>query len=239
MNMKKLMTASAGKGATLLSIALLTFFLSGCLDEDATEVAPVPQGYVSIYHASPDAPSLDVLVDNRPLSSRPFAYTDHSSYLNFYTGNRNLKFNVANAASALVDTTFSVADGKVYSVFVINTLSKGLESLIIADSSAAPETGKAMVRFVNLSPDAPAFDVVANNETSNLLFQNTAFKGATAFHSIDAGTYTFDVKQTGTQTSAVSANKISILPGGFYTIITRGFITPPAGNSNVLSIEIL
>jgi hypothetical protein len=238
MNMKKLMAAIAGKGAALLGIAMLTFFLSGCLDDDATQVAPVPRGYVSIYQASPDAPLLDVLVDNRPLGSS-LAYTDHSSYLNFYTGNRNLKFNAANAASALVDTTFSVADGKAYSVFVINTLSKGLETLIIADSSAAPETGKAMVRFVNLSPDAPAFDVVANSDHSNLLFQNTAFKGATEFQSIDAGSYTFDVKQAGTQTNAVSANKINIMPGGFYTIITRGFINPPTGNSNVLSIEIL
>jgi hypothetical protein len=237
MNMKKLMAAVAGKGTALLGIAMLTFFLSGCLDDDATQVAPVPRGYVSIYQASPDAPVLDVLVDNRPLGS--LSYTDHSDYLNFYTGNRNLKFNVANAASALVDTTFSVADGKAYSVFVINTLSKGLETLIIADSSAAPETGKAMVRFVNLSPDAPAFDVIATSDQSNPLFQNTSFKGATEFKPIDAGTYTFDVKETGTQTSAVSANKINMQPGGFYTIITRGFVNPPTGNSNVLSIEIL
>jgi hypothetical protein len=239
MKMKKLMKAIGGKGTALMGIALLTIFLAGCLDDDSTQTTPVPVGYVSIYNASPDAPPLDVQVDGRPLNTIPFGYSDHSRYLNFYTGDRNLKFSSSNAASALVDTTFNVADGKAYSVFIINTLSSGLESLIITDSSTSLESEKAMVRFVNLSPDAPAFDVVTSADSSDLLFENTAFKGATAFQQLDAGRYTFDLKQAGTETTSVSANHISILPGRYYTIIARGFVTPPVGNSNVLSIEIL
>lgn len=237
MNMKNLVRRMTGRLTAWTGIALVTVLLAGCLDDDTTQVTPVPVGYVSIYHASPDAPPLDVLVDNRQLSSRPFVYSDHSNYVNFYTGDRNLKFNTANASSALVDTTFNVADGKAYSVFVINTLSSGLESLIIADSSAAPETGKAMVRFVNLSPDAPAFDILSNN--TDKVFENTAFKGATTYKQVDAGTYSFDVTPSGTQNKSVSAKDIRFVPGRYYTIIVRGFVTPPAGNSNVLSIEVI
>jgi hypothetical protein len=178
-------------------------------------------------------------VDNRQVGSRPFGYSDHSGYLNFYTGERNLKFSPANAASALIDTTLNVAEGNAYSVFVINRLSAGLETLIVADSTPAPENGKAMVRFVNLSPDAPAFSVATTVNGTGQLFENINFKGATSFKEVDAGNYTFNVQQAGTQTTSVSAKDITISPGGYYTIITRGFIAPPAGNSNVLSIEVL
>jgi hypothetical protein len=237
--MKNLVKAIVSKGTAWVGMAFLTVFFAACMDDDSTPVNPVPVGFVFIYHASPDAPSLDLVVDNRPANLGTLDYSDHSGYLNFYTGDRNLKFTPANASSALIDTTFNVADGNAYSVFVINRLSAGLETLIVADSTSAPEEGKAMVRFVNLSPDAPAFDVATTDTAAGALFENISFKGATSFQQVDAGTYTFNVQQAGTETTSVSAKDVSISPGGYYTIITRGFIAPPSGNSNVLSIEVL
>lgn len=32
---------------------------------------------------------------------------------------------------------------------------------------------------------------------------------------------------------------MEIVPGRYYTIITRGFASPPQGSNNVLSLEIL
>lgn len=237
--MKNLVKAIVSKGAAWVGMAFLTVFFAACMDDDSIPVNPVPIGFVSIYHASPDAPSLDLVVDNRQVNFGPFRYSDHSGYLNFYTGDRNLKFTPANAVSALIDTTFNVAQGNAYSIFVINRLSAGLETLIVADSTSAPESRKAMVRFVNLSPDAPAFNVATTDSGAGQLFENISFKGATSFKQVDAGTYTFNVQEAGTQTTSVSAKDVAISPGGYYTIITRGFITPPTGNSNVLSIEVL
>lgn len=225
------------KGSTLMAIAALLLFLTGCFDDDAKEVQPTPMGYVSIYHAAPDAPELDITVDNKPINRRPFSYSDYSGYLNFFTGSRNLKFSAFNASNTLIDTTFIVEEGKVYSVFVINRLSS-LETLVVTDSAATPATGKAMIRFVNLSPDGPAVDIAVTGESSNL-FDNTSFKQATDFKEVDAKTYSFQVKGTGTSDIILSANDIPVRAGGYYTVITRGFAHPPAGNTNVFSVEVL
>lgn len=221
----------------MLSVVAAVVLLTSCMDDDKTPVVPLPVGYVTIYHAAPDAPALDIMVDNNTINNQPFDYTDHSGYLNFRTGSRNLKFSSTNAANALVDSTITVEENKAYSVFVINTL-PDLDLLVLEDSSATPPaSGKAMLRFVHLSPDASAM-VVADQDGGSV-FDATAFKGATAFKEVDAKNYSFDIKSADGDEVLLSADNVNIQAGGFYTIITRGFVTPPSGNTNILSVEVL
>lgn len=220
----------------LLSIALVVL-LTSCMDDDDNFVSePVEVAYVSIYHAAPDAPELDIIVDGRVINNNPFEYSSYSGYLNFFTGNREIKFNVVNANNSIIDTTFNFEDGKAYSLFAVNTL-PDVEALLVVDSAASPATGNAMVRFVNLSPDAAAFDVTTDGTTP--LFESRSFKQATQFREIDANIYTFTIKKAGASDTVVSAADVEIIPGRYYTIITRGFVNPPAGNANVLSVEVL
>jgi hypothetical protein len=223
--------------AVFFSLALIVL-LASCMDKDDDAVTePVQVAYVSVYHASPDAPDFDIIVDDRAINVNPFDYTSYSGYLNFFTGNRNIKFNAANASNALIDTTFNFENGKAYSLFAIDRLSN-LQALLVVDSAAAPAAGKAMVRFVHLSPDAPAFDVAVSGQNAPL-FANNSFKQATPFQEIDANTYSFDIKNAGASDVLLSADDITLTAGHYYTIVTRGFKTPPAGNNNILSVEVL
>lgn len=218
------------------TVALLVLMTS-CMNDDSDVVnQPVEVAYVSIYNAAPDAPDLDIVVDGRVINRNPFDYTSYSGYLNFYTGNREIKFNASNANNALIDTTFSFEDGKAYSLFAVDKL-PNVEALLVVDSAASPASGRAMVRFVNLAPDAPEFDVT--DASGNSLFSRNGFKQATAFKEVDTDTYTFNIKNAGGTETVVSAKDVEILPGRFYTIITRGFVNPPSGNTNVLSVEVL
>ena len=219
------------------AIALLVLLVSCMNDDDNFVSEPVEVAYVSIYHAAPDAPDLDIVVDGRVINYNPFDYTSYSGYLNFFTGDREIKFKATSANNALVDTTFSLEDGKAYSLFAVNKL-PDVEALLVVDTAATPATGKAMVRFVHLSPDAPTFDVLVSGE-GNPLFAGRSFKQATSFREVDADTYTFEIKSAGSSDVVLSAEDVEILPGRFYTIITRGFVNPPAGNNNVLSVEVL
>ena len=219
------------------SIALMVLLIS-CMDDEENLVrGPVEVAYVSIYHAAPAAPGFDVIVDGRLINSNPFDYSSYSGYLNFFTGNRDIRFTATNADRVLMDTTFNFADQKAYSLFAINRLSR-MEALLVEDSAAAPAPGNAMVRFVHLSPDANAFDVVVD-ENEALLFSGKSFREATDFREIAAGTYDFKVKTAGGTDPVLSASDVDILPGRFYTIVTRGFANPPEGNDNSLSLEIL
>src|SRR5690606_23405098 len=96
-----------------------------------------------------------------------------------------------------------------------------LEALVVRDSSSAPASGKAMVRFVHLSPDAQAMDIGVSGD-ENLLFENATFKDATDYKEVDAKTYSFELKNAGAEDAILSANDIAIREGRFYTIIIRG-----------------
>lgn len=216
----------------------LLVLLTACNPDDEEFVSePVEVAYVSIYHAAPNAPAFDIAVDGRVINQNPFDYAAYSGYLNFFTGNRDISFHSINADNALIDTTFNFEDGKAYSVFAINEMSR-VSALLVVDSAAAPAEGKAMVRFINLAPDAPSFDLVSDAETAPL-FAGKAFKEATEFTEIEAGDYSFDVKAAGGTEALLSAKDVEILPGRFYTVITRGFVNTPEGNQHELSLEIL
>src|SRR5918993_5795806 len=223
------------KLASMICVAALVLLLTSCLDDDDQATDPLPVAYVSIYHESPDAPSLDVLIDGRPVNRLEF--TDYTGYLNFYTGNRNFKVNSFNATNALIDTTVNFVDGGFYSVFIVNNLSK-FETLTLRDSADSPAAGNAKVRFINLSPDAPALDVTAA-ENSSPIFSNQAFKNPSAFSEVDASTSSFGVKSVGATDELLSVSDIDLDEGRFYTIIVRGFLTPPAGNNNTLNMEVI
>ncbi|MEO5601222.1 MAG: DUF4397 domain-containing protein [Cyclobacteriaceae bacterium] len=228
---------SPGLRSIFFSIVII-LFLSSCMDENNNVVTePVQVAFVSVYHAAPDAPEFDIVVDDRTINTNPFDYASYSGYLNFVTGSRNIKFTAVNASSALLDTTFSFSEGKAYSLFAVDRLSK-LDALLVVDSAAVPSAGKAMVRFVHLSPDAPALDITLSGiETP--LFSNKVFKQATSFQEIDARNYSIALKNAGGSDAFLSADDINIVAGRYYTIITRGFATPPAGNANVLSIQVI
>lgn len=222
---------------TIFFSVALVVLLAACNDEEDFVSEPVEVAFVSIYHASPDAPEFDILVDGRKINQNPFDYASYSGYLNFFTGDREIAFKAYNANNSLIDTTFSFVDQAAYSLFAINRLTD-IEALLVVDSASAPAAGKAMIRFVHLSPDAPAFDVVSD-KAEEPLFAGRSFKQATPFKVVSAGTYRFGVRNAGQSTEVLSAEGVDILPGGYYTIITRGFANPPGGNTNVLSVEVL
>src|SRR5688572_26090583 len=87
-------------------------FIMGCDPSDGEDIQPSPIAYVSLYNASPDAPDLNIVVDSRQINTYPFEYSDHTGYLRFYIGDRNLKFGPFGASNAVVDTTVTLENEK-------------------------------------------------------------------------------------------------------------------------------
>ena len=210
--------------------------LASCNEDDTEVIEPVPTAYVSIYNASPDAPELDVLVDSRQIFSQPLSYTDYTRYLNFYTGDRELIISPFNANNALVDTTLNFQPNKAYSVFIADDVAD-LSAVVVEDNVDAPEAGQALVRMIHLSPDASAVDLVEEDATR--LFANQTFKQASAFKAVDADLYNLKLNAAGSSDQVLSIPDADFRAGGVYTIIVRGFATPPAGNLNSLSVQIV
>lgn len=226
------------KKHTLLFSLLFALFtivsFTACDDDDDDDNQDVAR--VQVIHASPDAPGVDVLVDNNKVNAAALVFPNNTAYLDVDAGIRNIKVNATGTSTSVINGDVTLVANKNYSVFAINRLAN-IEALILEDDLTTPASGKAHVRFVHLSPDAPAVDITTT--TGTIVFGNRAFKSATAFTPLDAGAYNLQVRVAGTSTVALTLPAITLEAGKIYTVFARGLLTPPAGNTNTLGAQII
>ncbi len=212
--------------AILLTAAIL---LSSCSkDED------IAQANVLVIHASPDAPGVDLLVDDVKQNTSALTYPQNTGYLKVNAGARNFKVNVAGTTTTVINANVTLEQDKSYSVFAIDSVSK-ISAIVVADDLSTPASGKAHVRFIHLSPNAPAVDIAVDGGA--VVFPNTSFKVGTAFTPLDAGTYDLEVRVAGTQTVALDLDPINLEAGKIYTVFAKGFLT--ADGAQALGAEII
>ncbi|GEO06573.1 hypothetical protein AAE02nite_42370 [Adhaeribacter aerolatus] len=223
---------------SLILLSLFSFSLTSCLDKEGEAPEPTPVAYVTLYHGAPDAPEFDILVDNQRLNSQPFKYNNYSDYLRFSTGSRKFKFTPVNAANSYVDTTLTFKENKLYSVFAVNRL-QDMEVLVVSDTVMTPAAGKAGMRIIHLSPDAPAVDVATTGTTGTSITTNLNFKEHTLFKDVATGNQTIQIKRTGTNEVLLTLSDVALTAGKSYSLLLRGFQTPPTGNTNILSGQVV
>ena len=206
----------------LLAMALFaTVSLASCgSDDNPNPLAPAAAARVMAVHASPDAPAVDLLVDGA-VAGTGLAFPNNTAYLNVAAGTRNVKVNVAGTTNTVINADVPVAGGTSYTVFA-SDVAASIGAVVLTDDLTAPASGKAHVRFVHLSPDAPAVDVAVQG--GPVLFANKAFKQYTAFTPVDAGTYNLEVRPAGTTTVALPLNGIVLQAGKIYTVFAKGLL---------------
>ena len=177
---------------------------------------------VLVTHASPDAPGVDLLVDNSKQNSAALAYPNNTGYLEVASGTRNIKVNVTGTSTTVIEADLMLTKDMNYSVFAVDSVSK-ISAVVLTDDLTAPAAGKAHVRFIHLSPNAPAVDIAVANSGA-VVFGNKAFKEYTPFTPLDAGTYNLDVRVAGTTTVALVLPAITLEAGKIYTVFAKGFL---------------
>jgi LPXTG-motif cell wall-anchored protein len=206
--MKRLFLISA---VLVLSLVLATSALA-----DAHEAR------VRVVHASPDAPAVDVWVNGSvAFSNAPFkGITD---YAKLEPGTYNIQVTPTGATEPVViEADLALETMTDYTVVAVNTL-ENIEPLVLIDNNSAPAAGKAHVRFVHASPDAPAVDIAVANG-GPVLFSNIPFKGVGDYLPVDAGTYDLEARVAGTETVALSVPGVALADGAVYTIFAMGLV---------------
>ena len=215
----------------LAALSSLILFSSCSKDEDEPGTAKV-----LVTHASPNAPGVDLLVDNNKVNTQALTFPNNTGYLEVNSGRRNIKVNASGTSTTVINADLDLVEGRNYSVFAANTLSS-IEAVVLEDNLTAPAAGKAHVRVVHLSPDAPAVNIGVQGLPTNL-FTNLSFKNATAFTPVDAGSYTLEVKLA-SNNAVVLTVPATLAAAKIYTVFARGFVTPPAGNTNSLGVSVI
>lgn len=208
--------------AASLGLLIATGLLTSCNKDETPDPEPMQYAMVNVIHASPDAPGVDLLVDNAKVNTSPLNFPANTGYLQVPAGSRNVKVNAAGTTTTVINADLDLAAKASYSVFAIDEVAN-ISALVLADDLTAPAAGKAHVRFVHLSPDAPAVDV-ALSSSGAVVFGNQTFKGYTDFTPLDAGSYDLDVRLAGTSTVALDLPTITLESGKIYTVFAKGFV---------------
>lgn len=210
----------------LLGIFGITSF-TACSDDETPASPVVEKAQVKVIHASPDAPGVDLLLDNVRTGTN-LTFPNNTGYLPVNSGTRNVKVNVTGTSTTVIQADLPLTANKNYSIFAVNKVAS-LEPLVLEDDLRAPASGKSHVRFIHLSPDAPAVDITLTNGT--VLFSNYQFKRASSFTPLDAGTYDLQVRLAGTSTVVLNLPGIALTNGKIYTIFAKGLVNGTGGQA--------
>lgn len=203
----------------------LSVFIASCDKEDDDDDMQ-EQARVMVVHASPNAPAVDVRVNNTVALSN-VAFPTNSSYLAVNAGTTNIKVSPAGTMNYVIDGNVDLQANTNYSVFAVDSVSK-IKAAVVADNLAAPAAGKAHVRFFHFSPNAPAVDIAVTG--GPVVFSGRAFNdqatnaSRSAFTPLDAGTYNLEVRLAGTNTVVLSLPNVALTAGKIYTVFAKGFV---------------
>jgi len=192
---------------------------------------------VRVLHASPDAPAVDIYLDNQmvdALTNVPFGTL--SGYLAVPAGAHNVKvYATGTSTSPVIDANVTLATGKSYTIAATNAVAS-IEAQVIVDNPA-PKTGRAQVRVVHLSADAPAVDVAVDGAApADALVKGLAYPDASAYLNIPAGSYDLEVRVAGTSTVALQLDPVTVADGQSYSVFAIG--SAAAGAANGLQIAV-
>ncbi|WP_336345324.1 DUF4397 domain-containing protein [Halalkalicoccus ordinarius] len=196
-------------------------------DEESMEGGEEEVANVRVAHLSPDAPNVDVFVDDEAvLEDVPFKAV--SEYLELPAGSYNVKVAPAGAGSeeAVLEEDLDVpaADLTVAAIGEVADENQPLELAVFEDDNSDPGDDTARIRAVHASPDAPAVDVVVA-ETGDTLFEGVEF-GDSGYAEVPAGSYRLCVYPAGEREEAVLGVDVDAAGGTVASAFAAGYVAP-------------
>ena len=208
-----------------MKLKLLTLLLAGaltgaCSDDDTTE--PVGESRLRVVHASPDAPDVDVLLDETEVLS-DVPYLTSSDYLEVPAGERNIKVNAAGTATTVIDADVTLSDGSDYTV-IASGPAASVAPIVLEDDNSAPAAGSARVRAIHGAPGAPTVDIYvtapgADLEQETPVLSGVEFGDVADYVEVPAGDYQVRVTPAGTTTVVIDSGTLTLSSGQVRTVI--------------------
>ncbi|HET7168836.1 MAG TPA: DUF4397 domain-containing protein [Candidatus Limnocylindrales bacterium] len=216
----------------LVAAGVLTLSLAGVAS--AADTAKV-----RVLHASPDAPAVDVYLDDAKvdaLTNVPFATI--SGYLDIPAGDHNVKvYATGSTTDPVIDADVTVAAGTRTTIAATNAVAS-ITAQVLADKPS-PDCDTASVRVVHFSADAPAVDVATSGSApADAVVKNLAYPNATGYVALPAGSYDLEVRLAGTTTVALPLPGVAVEACTAYSVFAIGSAASPAIGDNALQVVV-
>ena len=183
------------------------------------------QANVRVIHASPDAPAVDVIVNDAIELVGDLPFPQATGFEPVDPGTYNIKVTVANNPGVIAieaDLTFDA--GAIYDILAIGPLAS--IGPLVATDDYRPLATAAKVRIIHGSPTAQDVDIYITAPGTDITtvapaLTSVPFGANTGFLALDPGSYDVTVVPAGTTDAAIGPATITIEAGGVYTAIAR------------------
>ncbi len=210
----------------------------------------ITQGYfrAQVVHASPSAPAVDVYVTangadltmETPVNGAgtPLAFEDFTGRLEVPAGDYQVRITLGGDPATVVWDSGEIpfaADADLMIVAVENTGPGATPvQLVVLDGAGASTlfdaATPASAVAVHLSPDAPAVDILADDNSTMMdemlpLVRNVAYTEFCDLNNVPAGDYTISVVANSDNSVVATTFPLNVMQGDEETAIVSGFLT--------------
>lgn len=225
------------KQFTLAATALIAgiSLLSACKKEEVVK----KYARVNVVHAGVSTPGVNIILsDSTKLNNFVLQYLGNTGYQKVEEGTKMMNVNtflVGSKDTLLTKTELILKEKMNYSVFIVDSFSTPT-TIFVGDDWKNPENGQAMIRMLQLSPNAPRLDV--SNDTGKVYFKNMAYKNVSGYTPIDAGVYQWELRDTNSTKIIAELPTMIFNTGKVYTIYIHG-IHKMAGEKRLMTSMIV
>lgn len=177
--------------------------------------------YVRVFHASPNAPSVDIYV-NGGIAFENLSFKDFTEYVQLPMGEYKIEvFPAGQKENPVLTQSVQVPTKQVITIAAAGNL-EDLQLIPYIERTAEDlPVNESRLRVIHLSPDAPNVDVLIDE---NIAFSNIGFMDATNYDQLPSRSYDIKVNIASTE-NTVLALTAELKSQKVYTIYVVG--NPP------------
>ncbi|QFT11073.1 DUF4397 domain-containing protein [Vibrio sp. THAF190c] len=177
-------------------VSAISAAIVGCGNDDSHHTSAADSSYLRVFHAAPDAPKVNVLLDGQP-ALQNVDYQQSSGQISVSPGDHTVQVDAILAdgttTTVVPATTLDLMAGQEYNVVATGKVGdNSFGPQIIARDFMAPTD--ARVQVMHSAPDAPTVDVFitapnADLTTATPFANDVSFLGVTDAMNVPADTY--------------------------------------------------
>ena len=174
---------------------------------------------LQFVNASQNEPVVDVSVQGTTIFSS-VVFSDTTSYLPLEPGSQEILLSDAVNSNQLATAGLNLPPNS-DNTLVLYGPAGNLQTLYLPDDNTIPAFGKARLRFVHLSPESPAGggSLSIKPQGGPTWFSNVLFESVSDYITVEAGTYTLEVRSAGIVTPTLTYPNITFSEGSVVTLV--------------------
>ena len=188
--------------------------------------------FIRFLHTSPNTPNLDIYIDGKKAVSN-LIYGSLAGYAALQSGLHKIDAHLAGQTTNPILSTTATLTGDNFITMSIAGVLPNLQYRIYKDKAESIPANESYIRFVHLSSNTPAVDIVV--EAGETLFNSITFGRTEQYKKVNPGIYKLQVRASGTPNVVLALPQLTFEGGKAYTLYAMGVM----GGSPPLSVVVL